>query len=191
MQNSKEAALNIHFVAKAASLSASRKPCLACPFTPMAEESPESQPPSAEPLDRPDALPGTAPRPAQPDEAHRPVQVWAARYRRIVSFFVLLVIRIIFWEVVARRVVGERRVARGRTERWRSYARQFRGLAVDMGGVMIQGSGSSSPAGWTCCPRDSRRNWRACRTRFRLSRSDDIKRRLSTNLAPSTRGLRG
>src|SRR5512142_293854 len=74
------------------------------PFTPMAEES-SAQPgyESAEPQIVQGPLPGTAPRPGKPDEAHRPYKFDAARYRRIVFFFVLLVIRVVFWEVVAKR----------------------------------------------------------------------------------------
>ncbi len=114
------------------SASSEPEPLFGVPFTPMADES------SAEPQPAPEVLPGTVLRPAEPDEAHRPYKFEAARYRRIVFFFVLLVTRLVFWEVILRRVAGERFVARGRTGRWRKHARQFRELAVDMGGVMIK-----------------------------------------------------
>ncbi len=93
------------------------------PYEPMAEE-----PASSAPL----------PRPVAPDVAHRPFRFRGARYRRIVSFFVLLFARIILWEVVIRRIAGERLVRKGRSRRWRGYARNFRKLATDMGGVMIK-----------------------------------------------------
>lgn len=60
------------------------------------------------------------------------------RFRRTVTFFSLLFARIIFWEVFIRRFLGERFVGRGRSARWRHYARRFRAMAVDMGGVMIK-----------------------------------------------------
>jgi predicted unusual protein kinase regulating ubiquinone biosynthesis (AarF/ABC1/UbiB family) len=46
--------------------------------------------------------------------------------------------RIFVWELVLRRVLGEGVVGRGRSGRMRRWARDFRGLAVGMGGVMIK-----------------------------------------------------
>ncbi len=60
------------------------------------------------------------------------------RYRRLMRFFTRITLNIIWWEVALRRVIGEKGVARGRTNRLRGYARDFRELAVDMGGVMIK-----------------------------------------------------
>ncbi len=65
-------------------------------------------------------------------------KVRRGRFRRTVVFFTLLFIRVILWEVVIRRFMGERFVARGRSARWRHYARRFRAMAIDMGGVMIK-----------------------------------------------------
>jgi len=65
-------------------------------------------------------------------------KVRRGRFRRTVVFFTLLFVRVILWEVVIRRFMGERFVARGRSARWRHYARRFRAMAVDMGGVMIK-----------------------------------------------------
>lgn len=67
-----------------------------------------------------------------------PYKVRRGRFRRTVVFFTLLFVRVILWEVVIRRFTGERFVARGRSARWRHYARRFRAMAVDMGGVMIK-----------------------------------------------------
>ncbi len=86
----------------------------------------------------PEAEPIPSARPTTPDAAHRPYRFRPARYRRIVFFFVLLFVRLIFWEVVIRRIAGDASVRRGRSERWRLYSRSFRKLAVDMGGVMIK-----------------------------------------------------
>ncbi len=83
-------------------------------------------------------IPVEAPRPAAPDEAHRPFKLRPGRFRRTVMYFWLLFARLILWEVVIRWFAGERFVGRGRAGRWRRYARRFRVLATDMGGVMIK-----------------------------------------------------
>lgn len=97
------------------------------PLGPMLEE----QQPEPAPAENP-------PRPTAPDAAHRPYRFRGNRYRRIVLFFGFLFARIIAWEVVIRRLAGDRFVARGRSQRFRRYSRQFRKLATDMGGVMIK-----------------------------------------------------
>ncbi len=60
------------------------------------------------------------------------------RYLRLLAFFGRLFLDIILWEVLIRGVLGRRLVARGRSGRLRRYARQFRRLATQMGGVMIK-----------------------------------------------------
>jgi predicted unusual protein kinase regulating ubiquinone biosynthesis (AarF/ABC1/UbiB family) len=60
------------------------------------------------------------------------------RYRKVLGFFAGVTLNIIWWEVVLRRILGKRGVARNRNERFRRYARDFRKLAVNMGGVMIK-----------------------------------------------------
>ena len=60
------------------------------------------------------------------------------RYLRIIVFFGRLILHIIAWEIVARRLgLGgwANRTARARYSRW---AARFRGLAVQLGGVMIK-----------------------------------------------------
>src|SRR5581483_2507464 len=69
------------------------------PLGPMPEEQP--QPAQAD----------NQPRPTAPDVAHRRFRFRGNRYRRIVFFFGLLFARIIVWEVVIRRLAGERFVA--------------------------------------------------------------------------------
>ncbi|MBE2192705.1 MAG: AarF/ABC1/UbiB kinase family protein [Anaerolinea sp.] len=90
--------------------------------------------PAAAPL----APPQPGMRPSNPDEGHRQFRIRRGRFRRTVLFFSLLFVRVIFWEVILRRIVGGDFVSRGRSERWRKYARRFRKLAIDMGGVMIK-----------------------------------------------------
>jgi predicted unusual protein kinase regulating ubiquinone biosynthesis (AarF/ABC1/UbiB family) len=108
-------------------------------FAPMPEERSAPEP-SAVPSPESEAPPKLAAdmRPVEADAAHRAFKLKRGRYRRTIRFFTLLFVRIIVWEVVIRRVLGERFVARGRTERWRYYSRRFRKLATDMGGVMIK-----------------------------------------------------
>ncbi|NDJ75315.1 MAG: AarF/ABC1/UbiB kinase family protein [Chloroflexi bacterium] len=60
------------------------------------------------------------------------------RYRRTLRFAFWLIARIGFWEIFLRRLIGEQHLRRGRSRRMRRWAREFRGLATDMGGVMIK-----------------------------------------------------
>ncbi len=73
-----------------------------------------------------------------PDTAHIPYKLNRRRHRRIVLFFGLLFGRTLLWEVVLRRVLGNRFVASRRSKRYRADSRRFRKLAVEMGGVMIK-----------------------------------------------------
>jgi predicted unusual protein kinase regulating ubiquinone biosynthesis (AarF/ABC1/UbiB family) len=60
------------------------------------------------------------------------------RYRRILWFFAIILLNMIWWEIILPKI-GLRRVARkGRAERFRRVARNFRELAIQMGGVMIK-----------------------------------------------------
>lgn len=62
-----------------------------------------------------------------------------SRYRRILQFFSGLIAHVVWWDLVVRRmpVAGQRALAT-RSGRYREMAREFRVLAVDMGGVMIK-----------------------------------------------------
>lgn len=60
------------------------------------------------------------------------------RYRRTLRFAAWLFVRVVFWEVALRWLIGDRRVARARPDRMRRWAGQFRDLATEMGGVMIK-----------------------------------------------------
>ncbi|MEZ4516055.1 MAG: AarF/ABC1/UbiB kinase family protein [Chloroflexota bacterium] len=71
-----------------------------------------------------------------PDEQDRIDQ---ARYRRILRFFAGIISQIIFWDLAASRVpVLRTRALSERPERLRTMSREFRGLAIEMGGVMIK-----------------------------------------------------
>ena len=62
-----------------------------------------------------------------------------ARYRRILRFFAGIISQIIVWDLAASRVPVLRvRAGASRPQRMRSMAREFRGLAIEMGGVMIK-----------------------------------------------------
>ena len=61
-----------------------------------------------------------------------------ARTRRILWFGARTVASVIWWEFVLRRVLGRERTTRGALERYVRIAREFRNLAVSMGGVLIK-----------------------------------------------------
>jgi predicted unusual protein kinase regulating ubiquinone biosynthesis (AarF/ABC1/UbiB family) len=60
------------------------------------------------------------------------------RYRRTLWFAGWLFTRVIFWEVIVRRLRGEKVAARRRSQRLRRWAHEFRELAAAMGGMMIK-----------------------------------------------------
>ncbi len=62
-----------------------------------------------------------------------------SRYRRILQFFSGMIAHVIWWDLVVRRVpVAGQRALATRPQRYREFAREFRGLAIEMGGVMIK-----------------------------------------------------
>ena len=69
---------------------------------------------------------------------HDNIPLDRGRYRRTITAFGGIFLNVLLWEIVLRRVLGEAATARGRSKRLRRYASRFRGLAVDMGGVMIK-----------------------------------------------------
>jgi len=60
------------------------------------------------------------------------------RYRRITFFGFRLIASFIWWEVILRRLLGRGFVRRGAIPRMQRFAREFRLLAIDMGGVLIK-----------------------------------------------------
>jgi len=60
------------------------------------------------------------------------------RYFRILSFFAGVILRFIYWEVFLRIFRLKKLIRRTRPERMRREAVRFRGLAIQMGGVMIK-----------------------------------------------------
>lgn len=60
------------------------------------------------------------------------------RYLRILSFFAGVILRFIYWEVFLRFFRLKKLIRRTRPERMRREAVRFRGLAIQMGGVMIK-----------------------------------------------------
>jgi len=61
------------------------------------------------------------------------------RYRRILQFFSGVIAHIIWWDIAMRRVpVTRQRALASRSTRFRALARDFRVLAIEMGGVMIK-----------------------------------------------------
>jgi predicted unusual protein kinase regulating ubiquinone biosynthesis (AarF/ABC1/UbiB family) len=60
------------------------------------------------------------------------------RYRRILFFGVRVTISFVWWEIILRRVLGRRLVRRGTIARMQRFAREYRALAIEMGGVLIK-----------------------------------------------------
>ncbi len=65
------------------------------------------------------------------------VRIDRGRYRRITRFFAGVILHLVWWDVLLRRMMPGR-VQRSRPERYRRLARRFREMAVAMGGVMIK-----------------------------------------------------
>ena len=62
----------------------------------------------------------------------------AARTRRILWFGARTVAAFIWWDLILRAILGRERVMRGALARYVRIAREFRNLAVSMGGVLIK-----------------------------------------------------
>lgn len=61
------------------------------------------------------------------------------RYGRILIFFARLIFHLVVWDLIGGRLSGLRQpIQRSRPQRFRRWARRFRALAIDMGGVMIK-----------------------------------------------------
>jgi predicted unusual protein kinase regulating ubiquinone biosynthesis (AarF/ABC1/UbiB family) len=60
------------------------------------------------------------------------------RYTRSLLWALGLLVRILFWEWIVKRVMGEAFVQRRNVARWKQYARDLRNFAADMGGVFIK-----------------------------------------------------
>lgn len=66
-------------------------------------------------------------------------QIDSYRYRRILQFFSGVIAHFIWWDIVMRRMpMTRQRALASRSARFRMLARDFRGLAIEMGGVMIK-----------------------------------------------------
>lgn len=60
------------------------------------------------------------------------------RYRRIIQFFIRALVNLTFWELILPHLGLRKLTQKTRAQRLRTIARQFRLLAVNMGGVMIK-----------------------------------------------------
>jgi len=68
-----------------------------------------------------------------------PTQIDQYRYRRILRFFSGVIANIIWWDLIMRRLpMARQRALANRSVRFRELAREFRVLAIEMGGVMIK-----------------------------------------------------
>jgi predicted unusual protein kinase regulating ubiquinone biosynthesis (AarF/ABC1/UbiB family) len=76
------------------------------------------------------------PPPAQPPELRHP-GIDRRRYRRVLRFLAGVLAHALWWDVLLSRPVL-RRLRTAPLERWRSIARRYRELALDLGGVLIK-----------------------------------------------------
>lgn len=60
------------------------------------------------------------------------------RYLRVVRYFAGVFAHFVFWEIILRGLLGRGLVERSATRRWQRIARRYRGLAVELGGVLIK-----------------------------------------------------
>ncbi|MEW5989415.1 MAG: AarF/ABC1/UbiB kinase family protein, partial [Chloroflexota bacterium] len=69
--------------------------------------------------------------------ADNPSPIDRGRYRRVLWFFVRVIVHLVWWDLLVGRVF-KKRVRATRPARFRRIARRFRELAVQMGGVLIK-----------------------------------------------------
>jgi predicted unusual protein kinase regulating ubiquinone biosynthesis (AarF/ABC1/UbiB family) len=61
-----------------------------------------------------------------------------SRYRRIIFFFISILLGVIFWDLILPRIGLKGWSQNTKTNRYRKIARRYRDLAVEMGGVLIK-----------------------------------------------------
>jgi predicted unusual protein kinase regulating ubiquinone biosynthesis (AarF/ABC1/UbiB family) len=61
-----------------------------------------------------------------------------SRYRQIIFFFGRVILNIIFWDIILRRLGFRKTVNRTRPKRLQRIAREYRHMAIRMGGVLIK-----------------------------------------------------
>ena len=71
------------------------------------------------------------------DSMERNSKIDQKRYAVVRSFFVRLFIHLLFWDILLNRP-GLRRLRRKPKPRWQKISRNYRLLAIDMGGVLIK-----------------------------------------------------
>lgn len=108
------------------------------------EDEPTEQTP--EPIAQPHSVqPPPPPRPQASDEKQRQTRPkgrrslrMQVRFTRAIIWAAGLFARILMWEWVIKRVMGEAFVQQRNVGRWKQYAREFRDFAADLGGVYIK-----------------------------------------------------
>ena len=68
----------------------------------------------------------------------RPVGLDRRRYARVVMFLCRVLLHILWWDVLLRKVLPFGLAARSADSRWRSLAARYRRLAIDLGGLLIK-----------------------------------------------------
>lgn len=88
-------------------------------------------------LSAPPKPPASEPEPSAPREKASP-RLLQRRARRALWFGAKMIAGFVWWEVILIKILGRERVDQGRMNRWVKVARDFRALAVDLGGVWIK-----------------------------------------------------
>lgn len=66
-------------------------------------------------------------------------RIYSKRYRKLIWFFARIFVHVIWWDLFLRRVpILQQRARSSSIQRWRKIARRFRGVAIEMGGVLIK-----------------------------------------------------
>ncbi|MFC1463220.1 MAG: ABC1 kinase family protein [Candidatus Brachytrichaceae bacterium NZ_4S206] len=74
----------------------------------------------------------------QADEPPPDPRMLRARAIKALWFGATMVVGFIWWELILAKIIGQARVAQGRMDRFLKLARDFRNLAVELGGVWIK-----------------------------------------------------
>ncbi len=98
---------------------------------------PVQPPPPPPQKTRPEADVDTLPDAQERAPSQRSLRM-QIRFTRAVMWALGLLLRVLFWEWIVKRVMGEQFVYNRSMQRWKAYARDFRNFSADMGGVFIK-----------------------------------------------------
>jgi predicted unusual protein kinase regulating ubiquinone biosynthesis (AarF/ABC1/UbiB family) len=68
----------------------------------------------------------------------KPAKVFSQRYVRVLVYFGMLIVNVIWWDIFLRNIGLEKLSRRTRDGRYRSWARRYRNLSTELGGIWIK-----------------------------------------------------